>query len=746
MNAAADVAKQFIEFGISEQTALQELLLLLPQIGMGNQAISMGSRLDSPEAQASLSVRLVDCAVIRPNQTPAAMPELRAGAQRVRAALASLDAGEEARSIELLEEIPRGSPWADWRLFVRGWSAFRRGETEQAGANWDRLDPQRSACRIARSLRKTAPAIAGNLDDSADLSLLEVAVFGEPVLARLERLRQSTDPTNTQHFDWKKSLDTLGPLRQSLRRIDPRLAQRLTEILLEPFMDEAVRHPYEAARSLVNDFTRAAEPLPLDPKWNRLWGLLWEQASGSVWSAVDQWKQYVNDLQESMGHDTQQRCRLQALVWRHIGKILADEAGAQSSSRFGYSSSVEARKKICSSALSALEQSLQCDPTQLATHALLVELCDTWQEPEAMAVASRRLLEAFPNDLETLERMLRHHIDREEPEAVLSYVQRIRALKPLSSEHADHEIWAYLVRARQCALAGRWDEGRADFSRATAVSGDPGQDFRGLARQAAFEFKAGEPQRAEAYLQEAGKLLADPVPLALSLSIEAARYELSGGLINRFRQDLHAGLKKKATSLTAGELAKTLLAHHLHGTTYAGQNLHVRQVADFLRRATRIRFCEQDLEHVCGFLQSVPEETLLLDKLARRGSKTFPKSHVFPSILAEREMAKGPFGFNLIHARRHLERALANAEAHDAQCKVIPELRQRLLALKDMDEMMSTIMPGVGKHGPMGLKDILGMLASMMHGDGEDEDDGAFADRPDHQFSSGPAGGNRKRK
>ena len=747
-NAAAEVAKQFIEFGISEQSALAELVLLLPQIGMGNEAISMGSRLDSPEAQATLSVKLADCAVIRPDRTPLSMPDLRAGADRIRAALAALDAGQESRASELLDVIPRSSPWADWRYFVRGLSAFRRGETEQAGANWDRLDAERPASRIARSLRNTAPAVAGRSDDRVDVSVLEMAIFGEPVLARLERLRQSIDPTDAKHFDWRQALGMLGPLRQSLRRIDPRLVQRLTEILLEPLFNEATSQPYEVARRLVDDFTRAAEPLSWDPKWNRHWGLLWEQSPDTIWDAVDHWERYVTDLQTAVAHDAGERVRIQAAVWRHIGEILAVEADARPASPFGFSSPGKDLKKTRARARIALEHSLQLDLAQRATHALLVELHEKWQQPDEMAAAARRLLEAFPNDLETLNRLVRHHVGREEPEEVLSFVQRIRTLKPLSMEYAGHENWAYLARARRHALAGRWEDGRADFSRAAVVSSHQAKDFRTFARQAAFEFKAGEPQRAEEHIREAGKLLAEPTALALSLSIEAARYQLPAGLTQRFQQDLRAALKKKVTGETAGELSKTLLAFQLSATSYAGQDEHIRDVVEYLRRTARIGYREQDLENVCGFLLTVPHETLLLEKLARRGLKSFPKSAVFPSIMADREFAKGPFEFNLVQTRQYLERAVANAEARDVLGENVPDLRRRLSTLKDMEEMMSRMTPRFGKRGPTSLADVFGMLGSMVGDDGEDEYEdeyGEFSDELEDVFFSGPAKGNRKR-
>ena len=62
---------------------------------------------------------------------------------------------------------------------------------------------------------------------TANLEAMEKLAFGEPVL---DRLRQLSGLAASQ--EWDKVLRLLGPLRHSLRRIDPKLAERLTGILI----------------------------------------------------------------------------------------------------------------------------------------------------------------------------------------------------------------------------------------------------------------------------------------------------------------------------------------------------------------------------------------------------------------------------------------------------------------------------------------------------------------------------------
>ncbi|HEV3021688.1 MAG TPA: hypothetical protein VGX76_04455, partial [Pirellulales bacterium] len=175
LSAAEEVARNFLEFGVTDASLLPDLVLLLPTLGMASQAVSLSGRLDTPEAQSGLTAKLADRAVIRPDQAPPSNPAVREGAQRIRSALAAVDEGNEVLAGELLKDIPRNSPWADWRYFARGLAALRRDETQQAFDTWDRLAPERSARRIAEQLRRAAAATSAGRA-SADLSMIDAAV------------------------------------------------------------------------------------------------------------------------------------------------------------------------------------------------------------------------------------------------------------------------------------------------------------------------------------------------------------------------------------------------------------------------------------------------------------------------------------------------------------------------------------------------------------------------------------------
>ena len=73
--------------------------------------------------------------------------------------------------------------------------------------------------------------------------------------------------------EWQKVTRLLVLLRHSLRRIDPRLAERLTRILMASFVNAASEMDFDEGERLLNGFTRVAEPLAIDPNWNRFWAI-----------------------------------------------------------------------------------------------------------------------------------------------------------------------------------------------------------------------------------------------------------------------------------------------------------------------------------------------------------------------------------------------------------------------------------------------------------------------------------------
>ena len=334
-------------------------------------------------------------------------------------------------ALQLLRELPRSSVLSEWKFFVRGLAAHYRGDADETKANWDRLDPARKAFPIAQRLlrlKETDVAQSGNANRKA----LETLAFGEPVL---DRLRQLCGLAAGQ--EWDQVIRLLGPLNAVLRRIDPSLPERLTGALIGTLIKEAEDLDLNDAERLIERFTRSAEPLAFDPRWNRLWAILWDGAQGDTSVSLEYWQKYVEDLKAVTIYNASEQALAQAMVWNHMAAMHRDEAAdlAEGHGPFGLPALLTTRagndspaiKRAKKSVVDCLKKSLELAPDYLPSYQLLVEVYRGWEDTVNLEAAARGLLAKFPEDLDTLQLLAKLHVDKNEPAAALPLVQKAQA-------------------------------------------------------------------------------------------------------------------------------------------------------------------------------------------------------------------------------------------------------------------------------------------------------------------------------
>lgn len=89
----------------------------------------------NPELQSKLTQQTVDNCVVQSQGLQGVSQDVRETAAVIRQAWELVTEGREAEGLELLREIPRQSPFADWRMFLRGLAAFYRNDAESQTAN-----------------------------------------------------------------------------------------------------------------------------------------------------------------------------------------------------------------------------------------------------------------------------------------------------------------------------------------------------------------------------------------------------------------------------------------------------------------------------------------------------------------------------------------------------------------------------------------------------------------------------------
>jgi tetratricopeptide (TPR) repeat protein len=753
-SAAQEVAMHLLDFGVTDTEQIEAVSALLIAVGLASRALELQGRLGSPEALERLNRHAADQAVLHPERASATPTEIREVAKKVRSALEALTAGDEPRSQELLRDVPRNSPVADWKLFAKGLAAFRRREDADAKANWDRLDPDRPASKIARTLVEVTGSALLEGSASPKLDGLERWALGEPILGPLRDLAIAVSQSL-----WPDAVRKLGPIRLALRRVDPSLAIRLTEALYSPLLREATDLSFSEGTNLIRSFTKAAEPLPIDPRWNRLWAQVWEGPQGHPDEAEPYWRRYIDDLESSTAIRPEDRSKAKALVLTHMGRQWADLASDFDSDDTPFpvpgkdpsrsrklappapmsQESTAARRR----AAAVLEESRALYPSHRATHKALLDLYMEGGQPDRAAEVARLLLKSLPDDLETLKHLGTYHFDRDQPDKALEFMVRARALKPLDPDLLMSEWSCRAALGRQHALRGRWDEARIELATAERLLPEQSRTPNFAARKASLELKAGQPEAAATILDEVLSRLNEPAPLWLSMAIESRRFQLPPDVVDRYEAHLSNAVTKKVQGETAGALAAQLGSFLSDQIVYPGRDEHVRMVVDYLGRTTRIKYARGDLLHVCGFLELLGNQDDLIKKLANRGVKLFPDALDFPMLLGTIEMKKGPFKANFKQARKNFETALRLAEAEGKTdpkvAAIIPQIRQFLSVLNDLTGgSLGMPFPFFGGGGGRGQPpaDLFEAFQEMMDEEGFDFDPDDEFDESDDYWDS----------
>lgn len=179
-----------------------------------------------------------DRAVIDDESLLALSPDLAAQARVIRTALAVICAGESQQALEPLTTIPRNSPFAAWRLFLRGLVAWQNEDIDTAQQSWSRLDSERRPGRIATTM------MLAHRDDLDSLSPLvtkpDPELLYHAKLLRRVRIDRSAIRAARAGVQVPEEFDdiTIGPRRISWLReftkeyqgIEPDLVQSLHKV------------------------------------------------------------------------------------------------------------------------------------------------------------------------------------------------------------------------------------------------------------------------------------------------------------------------------------------------------------------------------------------------------------------------------------------------------------------------------------------------------------------------------------
>lgn len=227
-------------------------------------AIAQGTNAWELKPKALADEPVHDVAVFARSSRDQLPTELQLQATAVSAALELLRQGADAQALEGLKDIPRASPFADWRLFVRGLVACYAADMSAARTAWERLDPARRPARIAAVLLKAegdTPLFAEGRQPSAVLTEAARQLRRrQHILAAARSIVSPSSPSSQTKFSVAQAKQ-LVPFRDEYRGQDPEFVNRFGQACVRR---AACQENPEVFNRLVSQVPGPAH----DPHWN----------------------------------------------------------------------------------------------------------------------------------------------------------------------------------------------------------------------------------------------------------------------------------------------------------------------------------------------------------------------------------------------------------------------------------------------------------------------------------------------
>jgi tetratricopeptide (TPR) repeat protein len=656
---------------------LEQVANELAQSGGARQALAIVDKVPNSEIAGRVLGHAADAALqletAGRGQLPAA---LQPDFDRILRAFGQVEAGQDDAARATLQEIGLRSPFADWKLFLRGLQAYYQRDDARAVENWQRLRPDRLPSRLAAPFRFAVDAAYRTAQPPVAQAVLQKQVDRLSSSALAQQLRQLR--TSLEHKDnLAPAFRQAEALLPALRQQAPHLVHRLASCFYWAVIDTG---PDDVQR-----FRRVFGAPPDDPHFYRLEGLAHDRAPNFT-EAHKNWQAYEKEI---AAHPEiwpgEQAARARALVWLHLGQNAAQIPGAKKMAKLPrfLRDAPDRPRPLKPSAAECYEKAIELAPDQIEPYEALFRHYRDEDEGDKAVKVARRLLEKFPDHAPTLEEFGDMAIKRGAYAEGLGLLQRALHCNPLDRPLRGKVGTAHLWNARHHAEEGRFDEARRHYEAALTFFDGKAQAPI-FCRRAACEFKAGDAARAEDYLAQARALGASPLGVSYTLLTECARLKLDRKTKARFAKEFKAGLEVPSSPAAAADLVSLAASLQGAGVSYYGQKSHAKQIIAYAQKAHGAAFTEDQLEQLC--------QALILLKSARAakqfcqlGERKFPKNPKFLHLQAALLMAAGPDRMdtwqvqNLLQQAEKLAQDLPPGKAKD---DLLKDIGQRLKAVQ----------------------------------------------------------------
>ncbi len=355
--------------------------------------------------------------------------ELQLEASKVIEALELTRNSKFDEAIDQLKEIPRSSPFADWRLFIRGLHSYYSGELEAARQNWTRLDRARRPARIGATLllaeigetlgSESPPISAVLVEHAKTLRFRKEAIAAATAIAQVRH----RDPDTT--FSVSQSA-MLSNFRDAFSKLD-------TEFVSSVSLACVQLSVHQGNWGLFERLVKTVPGPPDDPNWNRTKFLYATEFQGfeNILEKVS--KAYIN---HDLPRLTELPEELKNALACKIFLVLAEEKRGSPDASSSFFSFRESKNDYdCINEL--LRKAIERYPKYRPAHEKLISsLEDQLDEyglsksneerlEKELVVAEEKFVQSIPDEIETALSLIDFYLEEDQLDKANALVQRL---------------------------------------------------------------------------------------------------------------------------------------------------------------------------------------------------------------------------------------------------------------------------------------------------------------------------------
>jgi hypothetical protein len=466
--------------------------------------------------------RLEDRAVFTRNCREQLDSPLSEEAEAVWEALELVHQGKFEPALERLRSISRQSPFADWRLLVRGLVAFYQGDIDAARQNWGRLDGTRRPGRIAATLLRAETELP--LEGEVSPPPKHLVEAARTLRLRKQMLEAARRIAAVAHSDSDEVFSTsqvamLQNFRDRFQRVDAEFAMDFGRSCVRLATCQPLVEPFRLLKSSV--------PGPAqDPHWNLLAFAYWTKFEGAE---VELERVTKACLDELAGLD-QVPEPLRAAMAARICMVRSEQAqeGAARRRRNYY----PFRRPDSSQIEKWLREAIRWYPSYRDAHHRLVDLLEREADQDnsksdadaRLLAAKEALVQEFPDEVDATLWLIDRYFESDALDRVGLLVQRLQDQR-LDDPRARALPWKLKLREamRLCRRKNLVSQARETLDSAESLW--PAwlrRDWLPYLR-AAIELRGGDPTRFEQLDAEARKASGLPDCVASVMAMAAAQ-------------------------------------------------------------------------------------------------------------------------------------------------------------------------------------------------------------------------------